>query len=76
MVWIYPYLKRVTWLSHWVLGLTLGLAPYGGWLAVRPEFNWIPALLTFAVMGWVAGFDIFYAPVGRIKPSDIIKKCI
>ncbi len=60
-VWIYPYLKRWTWISHWVLGLTLGMAPYGGWLAVRPEWSWIPGMLAFAVATWVGGFDVFYA---------------
>ncbi len=59
--WIYPYLKRWTWFSHFVLGLTLGLAPYGGWLAVRPELNLLPALLTIGVTSWVFGFDVFYA---------------
>jgi 4-hydroxybenzoate polyprenyltransferase len=58
---IYPYLKRFTWLSHWVLGLTLGIAPYGGWLAVQPEWSWIPGILTIAVTCWVSGFDVFYA---------------
>lgn len=58
---IYPLVKRVSWLSHWVLGLTLGIAPYGGWLAAQPEWNWIPGLLTIAVLSWVSGFDIFYA---------------
>ena len=61
LIWIYPYLKRWTWLSHWVLGLVLGLAPYGGWLAVRPEWSWIPGILTVAVTSWVGGFDVFYS---------------
>ena len=31
---VYPYTKRFTWLSHWVLGLADAIAPMGGWLAV------------------------------------------
>ena len=31
---IYPYLKRYTWLCHFWLGLCLGLAPAGAWVAV------------------------------------------
>ena len=31
---LYPYAKRVTWGCHLVLGLTIGLAPVGAWLAV------------------------------------------
>ena len=31
---IYPYTKRFTWLSHFVLGFCLGLAPVGAWIAI------------------------------------------
>src|SRR5207245_9680571 len=31
----YHYTKRFTWLSHWVLGFTDGIAGAGGWIAVR-----------------------------------------
>ena len=58
---IYPYLKRFTWLSHGVLGIILGISPYGAWLAVKPEFSWVPGLLMVGVASWVAGFDIFYS---------------
>ncbi len=58
---IYPFSKRFTWFSHFILGLILGIAPYGAWLASCGEFSWIPALLSFGVMTWVAGFDMFYA---------------
>jgi len=61
LAWIYPYLKRFTWLSHGVLGIILGISPYGAWLASRGEFSWIPGLLLMGVAGWVAGFDIFYS---------------
>lgn len=61
LVWIYPYLKRWAWFSHWVLGFILGIAPFGGWLAVRPEWSWTAAWLTVAVTSWVGGFDIFYS---------------
>ena len=62
---IYPYLKRYTYFSHLFLGLCLGIAPVGGWLAVTGIFDLneliTPILLLFAVMFWVAGFDIIYA---------------
>ena len=61
LIWIYPYLKRITWCSHLILGMILGIAPYGGWLASRPEWVWPPLLLTVAVICWVSGFDMFYA---------------
>ena len=57
----YHYAKRFTEYCHWVLGAVLGVAPMGGWLAVTGVFSWQPLLLSFAVMFWVAGFDILYS---------------
>lgn len=57
----YSYLKRWTWTSHFVLGLGLGIAPVGAWVAVTGTLNPEPMLLTLAVLTWVAGFDIIYA---------------
>ena len=59
---VYPYLKRVTWLSHAWLGATLGLAPVGGWVAMTGELPLAAWLLGAAVVAaWVAGFDLLYA---------------
>lgn len=57
----YSYTKRFTSFCHLVLGVGLGLAPIGAYLAVANEFNWIPVLIGVSVMFWVAGFDIIYA---------------
>ena len=57
----YSYTKRFTSLSHLFLGLSLGIAPLGGWIAVRGELDWEPLLLSAAVILWVAGFDIIYS---------------
>ncbi len=57
----YSYTKRFTWLCHFWLGATLGLAPVAGWLSVSPSFTLTPILFFFAVSFWVAGFDIFYS---------------
>ena len=58
---VYPYLKRVTWLCHEWLGVSLGLAPVGAWAAVTGELPWEAFALGGAVALWVAGFDLFYA---------------
>ncbi|MEW6581535.1 MAG: UbiA-like polyprenyltransferase [Actinomycetota bacterium] len=58
---IYPYTKRFTWLCHLVLGVVIGLAPVGGWIAVTGEFATAPILLGAAVALWIAGFDVIYA---------------
>jgi 4-hydroxybenzoate polyprenyltransferase len=57
----YSYTKRFTTASHLVLGLSLALAPLGGWLAVRGDLSLSVAVLAGAVLFWVAGFDILYA---------------
>jgi len=59
---IYPYTKRFTWLCHYWLGLCLGLAPVGAWVAVgAPIGDPAPWIFGAAVMFWTAGFDIIYA---------------
>ena len=61
----YSYTKRFTWLCHLALGLTDGIAPIGGWLAVNPTISVAnllpPFLLGLAVAAWVGGFDLIYA---------------
>jgi 4-hydroxybenzoate polyprenyltransferase len=58
---IYPFTKRYTWTCHLALGLTIGLAPIGAWLAVTGDLGLAPILLGLAVACWIAGFDIIYA---------------
>jgi len=61
----YHYTKRFTWMSHWIVGFTDGLAAPGAWVAVRGSI-FTPAdlaawLLLFAVTFWIGGFDLIYA---------------
>ena len=58
---LYSYCKRFTSLAHVVLGLCLGAAPVGAWIAVRGSVDLPVVLLGLAVLFWVAGFDILYA---------------
>jgi 4-hydroxybenzoate polyprenyltransferase len=61
MFFVYPYLKRFTWLSHLWLGACLGLAPVGAWLAISGNAPWESWVIGGAVLLWVAGFDLFYS---------------
>lgn len=70
IVFFYSYTKRFTSFSHLVLGLALGIAPVGGWVAVTGTLDLPPFLLTAAVLFWVAGFDIIYA----CQDSDFDRK--
>ncbi len=59
---VYPYTKRFTALCHYWLGLCLGLAPAGAWVAIGASLaNTAPWILGAAVALWTAGFDIIYA---------------
>ena len=57
----YSYTKRFTWLCHLVLGVGLGLAPVGAYLAVAGAFSLLPVLFGLVVLLWVSGFDVVYA---------------
>ena len=57
----YSYTKRFTWLTHWVLGFTDGIAAAGGWIAVREAFDPPVFVLWFALTVWIGGFDLIYA---------------
>jgi 4-hydroxybenzoate polyprenyltransferase len=57
----YSYTKRFTSLSHLVLGLSLGIAPVGAWIAVTGKMGFPSMVLSAAVICWTAGFDIIYA---------------
>jgi 4-hydroxybenzoate polyprenyltransferase len=66
LIWVlgYSYTKRFTGWAHLVLGLGLGIAPVGGYLAVTGAWSepwWMLPVLAAGVMTWVAGFDVLYA---------------
>jgi 4-hydroxybenzoate polyprenyltransferase len=63
-VLLYSLSKRFTWWPHLWLGLSLAIAPVGGYLAVTGHWSepaWLLLAIAVAVATWVAGFDIFYA---------------
>jgi 4-hydroxybenzoate polyprenyltransferase len=61
VIFIYSYLKRFTWLSHFVLGFVDAMAPAGAWIAIRGNLPLSIMLLSLAVILWVGGFDILYS---------------
>jgi len=61
----YSLTKRFTWISHFIVGFTDGLAPMGAWAAVRGSLFTqadLPAWILLAVVTiWIGGFDLIYA---------------
>ncbi len=58
---IYSYMKRFSPLAHLVLGVSLGLAPIAGAVAINASIPLWTLLLSLGVMFWVAGFDLLYS---------------
>ncbi len=66
LAWIlgYSFAKRFTSLSHLWLGLSMAIAPVGGYLAATGEWStpWFSLLFVAAgVLAWGSGFDILYS---------------
>ncbi|QKF63810.1 4-hydroxybenzoate octaprenyltransferase [Campylobacter mucosalis] len=58
---IYSIFKRFSSLAHVVLGVSLGLAPIAGVVAVANEITLYAVLLSLGAVFWVAGFDLLYS---------------
>lgn len=61
VVMAYSYCKRFTSLAHIVLGISLGIAPAGAYIAATGRLTLAPCVLSLLVITWCAGFDIIYA---------------
>ena len=57
----YSLTKRFTSMSRLFLGFAIGLAPTGAWIATTGGLDLRVLLLSFALMSYIAGFDILYA---------------
>lgn len=57
----YSVFKRFSAAAHLVLGLSLGLAPVAGAVAVTGTVPLWSVVLAAGVMFWVAGFDLLYS---------------
>jgi len=57
----YTFFKRFSAAAHLILGISLGLAPIAGVVAVSGEITLWSLYLAIGVMFWVAGFDLLYS---------------
>ncbi len=57
----YSFFKRFSPFAHLILGLSLGLAPIAGVVAVEDKITMWSVLLSLGVMFWVGGFDLLYS---------------
>ena len=57
----YTLFKRFSAAAHLILGVSLGLAPIAGVVAVLNDVTLWSVYLAIGVMFWVAGFDLLYS---------------
>ncbi|ANV98673.1 4-hydroxybenzoate polyprenyltransferase [Helicobacter enhydrae] len=57
----YSFMKRFSYLAHLMLGLSLGLAPTAGSIAILGDIPLWCIALSIGVLFWVAGFDLLYS---------------
>ncbi|MEA2068947.1 MAG: UbiA-like polyprenyltransferase, partial [Verrucomicrobiota bacterium] len=60
---LYSLLKRFTPLCHYGIGICLGLAPLGAFVAATNSLAFTPEVVLLAIFTfcWISGFDIIYA---------------
>jgi 4-hydroxybenzoate polyprenyltransferase len=61
LVLFYSVSKRFTVLCHFILGLAIGLAPTGAWVAIQETIDLVPTLWSLGLLFHIAGFDILYS---------------
>jgi len=57
----YSFTKRFTKYCHIFLGIAIGLAPAGAWIAITNSISVSIIFLCVALMTYIAGFDILYS---------------
>ena len=66
----YSFMKRISSLCHFVLGLALGIAPSAAFIAVTGTLTLPMILLSIIVIFWVSGFDILYSLADEVLDRD------
>ena len=63
LFFIYPFLKRYTFLCHYFLGLSLSLAPLAGFFVSNCSYEGFLSAIPISIFTifWIGGFDILYA---------------
>ncbi len=57
----YSYTKRFTNLSHFFLGMVIGIVPIATWIAVTGGTDLIGIYWSFGLLFYISGFDLLYS---------------
>ena len=70
-VFIYPFMKRITWWPQVFLGITFNWGALLGWMSVSNNFSSVyPLFLYIACIFWTIGYDTIYAH--QDKDDDLL----
>ena len=70
LVFLYPFMKRITFWPQAFLGLTFNWGALLGWASVRGDLGTTPIILYLAGFFWTIGYDTIYAH--QDKTDDIL----
>lgn len=60
-IFVYPFMKRITYWPQLFLAFTINWGALMGWAAVRNEISMTAVFLYIACMFWTLGYDTIYA---------------
>lgn len=61
LVFLYPWMKRLTYWPQFFLGFTFNIGLLMGWLALSPTLNLVPLFFYGGAIFWTLGYDTIYA---------------
>jgi len=64
-IFIYPFMKRITWWPQIFLGITFNWGAILGWLSFSNELSYYPVILYISCIFWTVGYDTIYAHQDR-----------
>lgn len=61
LVFLYPWMKRITYWPQLFLGFTFNIGLLMGWLSLKPTLTMTPFLFYGGAILWTLGYDTIYA---------------
>jgi len=61
LVFLYPWMKRITYWPQLFLGFTFNIGILMGWLSLQPTLTLTPFLFYAGAIFWTLGYDTIYA---------------
>jgi len=70
-VFLYPFMKRITWYPQAFLGITFNFGVLLGFVAANNHINLAAIILYFASIFWTIGYDTIYAHQDKLDDIKI-----